>query len=171
MLCPDSYFTLRSLTAEACQVKKKTKLNSDLNRIPFSLFIQVVSEFCSWRIPIFLKCYVIFAKCAFAWEQIRAILENNLNSSLKLFILLFIPPCLMQAALPSFLSLQGTDLCAAAQFLHCIGLFPSTCAHGVGAPFCYLPAVQPQTHSSAFHSHSYFIVASCDVFRGRGSKL
>lgn len=54
MRCLDSSFTLRSFTPEACQVKEgKTKQNPDLNRIPFSLFIQVVSEFCSWRIPIF----------------------------------------------------------------------------------------------------------------------
>lgn len=117
--------------------RQNQKLNPDLNRIPFSLFIQVVSEFCSWRIPIFLKCYVIFAKCAFAWEQIRAIVwENNLNPSLKHFILLFIPPCLMQASLLSLLGSQGTDLCAVGQPLHCIGLFPSTCACGVSAPPC-----------------------------------
>lgn len=114
----------------------------------------------------FLKCYVIFAKCAFAWEQIRAILGNNLNSSLKLFILLFIPPCLTQPSLPSSLSLKRTDLCTAVQFLHCIGLFPSTCACGVSAPLCCLPAVQPQTHSNALHSHLYFIVTSCDVLEG-----
>lgn len=84
-----------------------------------------MSEFCSWKIPIFFKCYVIFAKSAFAWEQIRAILEKRgLNSSLKVFILKFIPLCLMQ----TFLLSLPCSQCTAVQSLHCIGLFPSTCA-------------------------------------------
>lgn len=73
----------------------------------------------------FFKCYVIFAKSAFAWEQIRAILKKKgLNSSLKVFFLKFIPLCLMQ----TFLLSLPCSQCTAVQSLHCIGLFPSTCA-------------------------------------------
>lgn len=114
-------------------------------------------------------------KCAFAWEQIRAILEKKypkLNSSLKLFILLFIPPLSHVSISPLLLLLlllsQGTQLCAADHFLHCIGLFPSTCALGVSAPLRRLRAVQPPTHSGAFPLSSCFIVRSCDVLLWRG---
>lgn len=141
---------------EACQVKEnRTKLNSDLKQDPFSLFIQVVSEFRSWRIPIFSQvlCHLCHTRtrmganpCHFFLLLLFVfVLDNNLNSSLKLLVLLFIPSCLMRASLLSFLRFQ---------VLHRIGLFPSTCAYGVSAPRCYLPAVQPQTHSGALHAHS-----------------
>lgn len=54
--------------------------------------------------------------------------KNDLNSSLKLFFLKFIPPCLMQPFLLSFPCSQRTNLGTAVQSPHCIGLFPSTCA-------------------------------------------
>lgn len=54
--------------------------------------------------------------------------KKNLNSSLKLFMLKFISPCLMQPFLLSFPCSQRTDLGTAVQSPHCIGLVPSTCA-------------------------------------------
>lgn len=82
--------------------QQQKKLNSDLNRIPFSLFIQVVSEFCSWRNPIFSSAISSLQNAH--WHESKSVpfLKNNLNSSSKLFILLFIPPRHIHASL-SFL--------------------------------------------------------------------
>lgn len=51
VLCPDSYFNLRSLTAEALSSNIRRRRRK--KNIPFYLFIQVASEYCSWRNPIF----------------------------------------------------------------------------------------------------------------------
>lgn len=140
VLCPDSYFALvHSQPRLVKEKKKKNKNKQTPNEIP--IWIESLFSFHSGREWVlflqeshFLKCYVIFAKCAFALEQIRAILDNNLNSSSKFLILLFIPPCLTHASfLLVFLS-QGTGGCTAVQFLHCTVLFPSTCSTGASAP-------------------------------------
>lgn len=112
VLCPDSYFNLRSLTAEALSSNIRRRRRK---KYPFLSFHWSREWVLFLEESHFLECYVIFAKCAFPWERIRAIVQKGLDSSTKLLITLFIPPCLIQAPLPlSFLcSLQGPDLCTA----------------------------------------------------------
>lgn len=125
-----------------------------------------MSEFFSWMNPIFLKCYVIFAKCAFGWAQIRAILKNNLNSSSKLVIALFITPDLIQERLPCCYVSKGASLCASVHFLHSTGLFFSPTYEESVRLWC-LPVLQPQTHSGFLRSHSHFILPVTFLREGR----
>lgn len=84
--CPNSCCPLRSLSGRDLWSKKKSRQNSTEQNPPRSLF-----SFHSGRewVPFlqhshFLKCYVIVAKRALAWERIRVIFlrgENDLNSS------------------------------------------------------------------------------------------
>ena len=130
-----------------------------------------MSEFCSCRNPIFSSAMSSLQNAHLHWNKSVPFWKNNLNSSSELFLLLFIPPCPMQAPLSFFFSLQGPSLCTVVHFLHCTELFPSTCSVGVSASLCFLPAVQPKTHSGAFHAHSYFIVQSCDVLLREGQRV
>lgn len=84
-------------------------MSSVPGRFPF--FFQVLCHLCKKRICMGTN------PCHFEKKK-------GLNSSLKVFFLKFIPLCLMQ----TFLLSLPCSQCTAVQSLHCIGLFPSTCA-------------------------------------------
>lgn len=109
----------------------------------------------------FLTCYVIFAKCAFAWEQIRAIVENNLSSSLRLVVLLFIPldkyKCLFSPWVHAVCALSLASGC-----LHPLVRMESVRMESVRL-FAELPRYS-LTHSGTSRPHPHFILTRRDAW-------
>lgn len=122
-----------------------------MNRIPFSLFIQVVSEFCSCRNPIFSSAmsslrnaHLRWSESVPFWKIISTLHQNSLSYSSY-------PLVSCKHLSPSLLSLYRAPVSAPwFTFSIALGSFHPLALFGVGAPLCSLPAVQPQTHSSAF---------------------
>lgn len=96
--------------------------------------------------------------------------RKDLNSSLKLFILKFIPPCLMQPFLLSFPCSQRTNLGTAVQSPHCIGLFPSTCALEP-VRLCDSSLQFSLKYTQTRYALTYTLSRVVTFLEGRGTKL
>lgn len=131
-------------------------------------FIQVVSEFCSWRIPIFSQALCHLCKMRFCMGTNPCHFGKRSQLFIKTLSPNLHPPSPHATVSPlSLLCSECTDLCTTVHFLHCIGLFPSTCACAAGARLSAANLQSSLKHSPCvLHSHLHFIVPACDVREG-----